>query len=160
MDRRPPRTTAVLCSRLAVITSLIVLASVLFSTAPADAAGMQFEPFHDVLERVNPCSGEDIVVVVDGTERFRVHEGPSGRYHFQAHFSVSVTTSDGFAGTARQTLTAHDGGERFVLHSTALWHVRDDAGRTIQFQERVVYNGTSQGPRVAIEHQSARCLRW
>jgi hypothetical protein len=160
MDRHPLGTTAVLRTRLAITTTLIVLASVLFSTSPADAAGMQVEPFHAVLDRVNPCSGEDIVVVVDGTERFRVQEGPSGRHHFQAHFSVSVTTSDGFAGTARQTLSAHDGGGRFVLHSTALWHVRDDAGRTIQFQERVIHNLTSQGARVSIEHQSARCLRW
>lgn len=137
------------------------LALVLVSAAPpAAAAGMQVEPFHDRYERTNPCTGEAIVVDVEGTERYRVHEGPNGRYHYQAQFSVAVTTSDGFAGTARQTVTAHDGGDRFVLHATTLWQVRDDAGRTIQFQERVVRNLTPDGPRVDLEHQGARCLRW
>jgi hypothetical protein len=149
--------------RAAVLVALLTLALSLVPTAGAEATGKELEPFHRVFERVNPCTGQDIVLVVDGWARVREDVTPSGRWHVQVHVHVDWTASDGFAGQAHQTLTLHEratDGSDFVGHSTVLWRGQDAAGRIIHSQERYIVVEHAGGYRVEIEHLGARCLRW
>lgn len=81
----------------------VLFAVFLLGVAPAVADGPPVEvPLFFIVEDVNPCTGETILLTFEGVSR--VHQFDD---HLVIHFSGTVTTSDGYAGTFRRQLVLH-----------------------------------------------------
>jgi hypothetical protein len=140
--------------------SSLALALLLLTTlaTPAFAKGPPVDEIHEyVLERINPCTGEEHLYYL--TEKLHIHEFENKNMtHLNIQYFWEVTTDDGYWGTGVGPDVFSISEKRETYTIIANGTLKNDSGQTIKVRKHIHFTVLDGEFKVVKEDVTRWCL--